>query len=138
MQFRLTFIFLPILAVAVTLVAQGPPGMSRQYDPKTETTVTGVVEVVTHPAGRNGMVGTHLTLKTEIGPVDVHIGPQSYVEKQGFTFEKGDSITVTGSKQVMGGRDVLIAKEVKKGDKVLTLRNANGLPAWSGRGAASN
>jgi hypothetical protein len=30
------------------------------------------------------------------------------------------------------GADALIAREVKKGGKTLTLRDAQGVPAWSG------
>lgn len=138
MQSRLTLLSLLIMTVALTALAQGPQATSRQYDPKTEATASGVVESVTHPAGRNGMIGTHLSLKTETGMLDVHVGPQAYLEKQGFSLEKGETITVTGSKQVLGGKDVLIAREVKKGDKVLTLRDANGIPKWSGRGPISN
>ncbi len=139
MRNRIAFLLL-LLAAAVYAFAQGPQGMPHRYDPSTETTVTGSVEEVLHPHGPNGMIGTHVNLKTESGVLDVHIGPETYISKQGFTIAKGDSLTVTGSKQVIGGKDALIAKEVKKGDKVLTLRDANGFPKWSGqgRGATAN
>ena len=32
------------------------------------------------------------------------------------------------------GEDVVIAREIKKGDQVLTLRDAKGFPLWSGQG----
>jgi hypothetical protein len=47
------------------------------------------------------MVGTHLELKTDAAAIEVHVGPEAFVTKQGFSFEKGDVITVTGSKQVI-------------------------------------
>jgi hypothetical protein len=31
-------------------------------------------------------------------------------------------------------QDVIIAREITKGDNVLTLRDAKGFPLWSGRG----
>ena len=117
---------------------QASQGMPHRYDPATETTVTGTVEQVNHPQGPNGMIGTHVDLKTEAGVFDVHIGPETFITKQGFSFEKGDTLTVTGSKQVLNGKDSIIAREIKKGDKVLTLRNANGIPDWSRRGATTN
>ncbi len=139
MRNRTGFILLPLLvAIATYSVGQASQGMPHRYDPATEVAVTGSVEEVLHPNGPNGMIGTHVNLKTDSAVLDVHIGPETYISKQGFTIQKEDTLTVVGSKQVIGGKDALIAKEVKKGDKVLTLRDANGFPKWSGRGAASN
>jgi hypothetical protein len=33
---------------------------------------------------------------------------------------------------MLDGKPALIAAEVKKGDEVMKLRDANGVPAWSG------
>ena len=137
MKTRLALISLVLVASVLYAVGQGPQGMPHRYDVKTETTMTGSVDDVTHPKGPNGMIGTHFTLKTETGVFDVHAGPETFLAKQGFTIAKGDTVTVTGSKLVLSGTDAIIAKELKKGDKVLTLRDANGIPKWS-RGAAAN
>jgi DNA/RNA endonuclease YhcR with UshA esterase domain len=111
--------------------ARGPKGSPR-YDPKTEVTVKGTVEAVKDSAGRSGgATGRHLTLKTEDETFDVRLGPTDYWKKNGFELAEGDSIEVTGSKVKMNNKDVLIAREVKKGDKTVTLRNAEGVPAWS-------
>ncbi len=48
-----------------------------------------------------------------------------------FTFATGDQVEVIGSKVKMDGADAVLAREVKKGGKTLTLRNARGIPAWS-------
>ncbi len=138
MQNRIFLTLLLLVAAATYSFGQASQGMPHRYDPATETTVTGTVEEVLHPSGPNGMIGTHVNLKTDSGVLEVHIGPEAFISKQGFTIEKGDTLTVIGSKQVIGGKDALIAKEVKKGDKVLTLRDANGFPKWSRRGATSN
>ena len=139
MRNRISLILLPLLlAVASYSFGQASQGMPHRYDPATEVTVTGSVEEVLHPNGPNGMIGTHVTLKTDSGVMDIHIGPEMYISKQGFTIQRGDTLSVIGSKQIIGGKEALIAKEVKKGDKVLTLRDANGIPKWSGRRAASN
>jgi hypothetical protein len=68
------------------------------------------------------------------GPIEVHVGPASFVSSKNITFAKGDALTVVGSKVTMAGQDVVVAREIKKGDQVLTLRDANGFPLWSGRG----
>jgi hypothetical protein len=70
-------------------------------------------------------------LKTDKETLEVHLGPTAFLEKEKFTFAKGDQIDVTGSKVKIGATDALLAREVKKGDKTLTLRNAQGIPAWS-------
>jgi len=138
MQSRIAFILLLLLATASYSFGQASQGMPHRYDPTTEVTVTGTVEDVLHPTSPNGMAGTHVNLKTDSGVMDVHVGPEAFISKQGFTIEKGDTLTVIGSKQLIGGKDALIAREVKKGDKVLTLRDANGFPKWSRRGGALN
>ena len=125
-------LLMAVIAVAVSVAAQ--QGRQRRYDPATETTVTGTVEDVmqiTHP-GRGGS-GTHLRLKTETGVIEVHVGPTWYLESQKASFAKGDAVTVTGSK--VGG--AVIAREVKKGDAVLTLRDKQGVPKWSRGGRPS-
>jgi hypothetical protein len=104
------------------------------YDPKTETTVKGIVEENVQQTGPGGWGGTHLIVKTETGTVEVHVGPTQYIAAQGFSFAKGDKVEVTGSQLKMGSTNVIIAREVKKDDKVLTLRDAQGFPKWSGMG----
>jgi hypothetical protein len=48
-----------------------------------------------------------------------------------FTFAKGDPIEIIGSNVKIDGADVVIAREIIKGGKTLTLRNAQGVPVWS-------
>lgn len=122
------------LSVASALAQRGMgQGAGRMYDPATETTVKGTVEEVKQiPGQRGGASGTHLIVKTDKETLEVHLGPTAFLEKEKFTFAKGDQIEVTGSKVKIGGADALLAREVKKGDKALTLRNAQGIPVWSG------
>ncbi|HEX7961891.1 MAG TPA: hypothetical protein VF493_18360 [Terriglobales bacterium] len=131
-----------LLAIAcafliLQVVAQGPkPGGQnsfRNYDPKTETTVSGTVQEVLLQSGGNRGTGTHVTLKTDDSTFDVHLGPTAYLEKEGLSLKKGDTIEVTGSKQNFNNTDVLIAREIKNSGKVFTLRDTQGRPAWSGR-----
>lgn len=110
-------------------------GMSRgMYNPKTETVIKGTVEDVTQ-ATRGMMTGTHLTVKTADGNMTFMLGPSSFITDKGFSFAKGDQIEVTGSKVTIEGADSLIAREVVKDGKTLTLRDKDGIPQWS-RGAA--
>ena len=109
--------------------ARGPG--SPMYDPKTETTVTGVVQEVKEIPGRGRGTGTHLVVKTESGVNEVHLGPSWYLKQQNCQFKKDDQVEILGSKVKFEGADVLIARQMKSGDKTWTLRDAQGIPAWS-------
>lgn len=109
----------------------GGMGGSRMYNPSTATTVNGTVEQV-RTVSRGGWGGIHLDLETESGALDVHLGPSAFLSSKGFQFAKGDQVQVTGSKVSFKGHEAIVAREVKKGDKVLVLRNDQGVPEWSG------
>ena len=49
-----------------------------------------------------------------------------------FSFAKGDSIEVTGSKVTQGGTPYVIAREVIKDGTTLALRDKSGTPQWAG------
>ena len=138
MQTRLALICLFVFAAASFGLGQGRQAQQRNYNPATEITVSGVVHDIFYPSGRNGNVGTHINLKTDNGIIEVHAGPQWFIAQQGFSLEQGSHLSVTGSKQVMAGKDVLIARELKGENKTLTLRDANGIPKWSRGRVASN
>lgn len=136
MRFRRTAYGVAV-AVLVSMPALAQKGMagpkgSPRYDPKTEATVKGTVEEVKEYPNRSSWhTGQHVTLKTDSGSLDVHLGPTDYWKKNGFELAKGDAIEVTGSKSKVDDVEVLLAREVKKGAKAVTLRDAQGVPAWS-------
>jgi len=132
------------LVVSVVLTsAQGPNARKnmRMYDPATEMTLKGTVEAVTQPT-RGQMMGTHLTVKAGDETQEIMLGPTRFIKSKDFSFAKGDSVEVTGSKVTMGGTGYVIAREVIKDGKTLTLRDKSGTPQWAGsgmgRGAANN
>jgi DNA/RNA endonuclease YhcR with UshA esterase domain len=104
-----------------------------RYDTSTVMTAKGTIQEVQQITGRGGWGGTHLTLKTEAGTFDVHVGPTSFLKQEGFSFQKGDEVEVTGSKVASQKGEAIIAREVKKGDKTLKLRDEKGYPLWSRR-----
>jgi hypothetical protein len=105
----------------------------RMYDAKTVDKVTGEVakvDTITPMRGMSG--GVHVALKTEQGEVSVHLGPQWYLENQDVKIEPGDRVEITGSRVTVQGKPAIIAAEVRKGDEVLQLRDAAGVPVWAG------
>ena len=120
-------------------LCQGTERGRGVYNPGTETTVKGTVERVRTaflPGGgasaqaQGESTGPlYLDLKSDSGKFAVFLGPSWFAESKGFKFAKGDQVEVTGSKV---RDDAIVAREVKKDDKVLTLRSAQGIPEWSG------
>lgn len=109
-----------------------PQNMMRTYDPATETTLKGTVEEVKLVQHGRMMTGTHLMVKTGDETKEVMLGPSNFVTRKGFTFAKGDSIELTGSRISMGDAEYVLAREVVKNGKTLTLRAKNGVPKWAG------
>jgi hypothetical protein len=102
------------------------------YNPATEITLKGSVEAVDQIMGRRGWERTQLSLKTEKETIDVRVGPTWFLMKNKMSFVKGDQVEVTGSQVKFADKDVLIAREIKRGGETFTLRNADGIPAWRG------
>jgi DNA/RNA endonuclease YhcR with UshA esterase domain len=129
----LTMMFLAAVATPIGFAQRGMGQRTRvpKYNSSTEVTVKGTVGEVKEVTGPMGWAGTHLMLKTQNETQDVHLGPASFLAEKKFKFTKGDQIEVTGSKIKYEGADALLAREVKKGDETLTLRNAQGIPQWS-------
>ena len=136
------FVSIGFLSASVGLGQSGPGGGGGRgagpglYNPATVETVSGVVQRVEQVKGKGGGrgYGIHLLLKTDKEEIAVHLGPGWYVEKQPLKIAPQDQIEVRGSRITYEGKPVILAAEVKKGDQVLKLRDAAGIPAWSGRG----
>jgi hypothetical protein len=105
------------------------------YDKRAEVTVTGTVDEVREMTGMSGMAGgsmrgMHLMLKTDKETFEVHLGPVTYLKEQKVDLAKSDTIEVSGARVTMGGRRVILAREIRKGDQTWTLRDADGRPRW--------
>jgi len=106
---------------------------NRLYDAKTVETISGEVVAVESIAPVNGMTaGMHVQVKTEKGTISVHLGPAWFLENQDLKIEPKDQIEVKGSRVSYEGKPAIIAAEVTKDDSVLKLRDATGVPVWSG------
>jgi hypothetical protein len=108
---------------------------TRMYSPQTIETITGEVLSVDTITPLSGMSsGLHLMVKTSgKQTISVHLGPAWYIESQaGIKFAAGDNVEVRGSRITFQGAPTIIAETVKKHNHVLTLRDPNGVPLWSG------
>jgi len=124
--FQRVFLNFLVLALAASAAAQAPP----KYDSTTETKVKGTVQEVKLVPPSGGKPLEYLTLKSGADTVDVLLCPKSFYDDMGASFKAGDEIEVTGSKVKQGGNDLILAREVTKGNDVLILRFKDGKPAW--------
>ena len=123
--------FLTLLLVA-SLVAQktskpSPP----KYDLHTEAKIKGTIEEVKLPPKGSEKEIVHLLVKNGTDSVDVYLCPKSFFDDMGMDFSKGDEITLTGSKVKQGETDLVLAREVVKGNNTFVLRDAKGDPVWN-------
>ena len=112
--------------VAASGLAQAPP----KYDLATEMKVKGVVEELKLVPPNGGKPIAYLVLKSGADTVEVLLGPKKFLDDMGASFKPPDEVEITGSKVKQDGADLILAREVVKGDDVLTLRFKDGKPAW--------
>ncbi len=112
----------------------------REYDADTIETIEGeVVEVTYNPGRRNAArMGVHMMVATDSDTMSVHLGPVWYLEQQEEKIEKGDQLTITGSRITYDGTPALVAAEVKREEMTLRLRDQDGYPLWRGWRMSSN
>ena len=76
--------------------------------------------------------GHALTVQTDAGPLDVHLGPEWYWDANGIVLEEGDNLAVTGFYE---GDSFEVAEiENDTTEEAVSLRDASGRPLWAGRG----
>ena len=130
-----------IAASAMAYMGHGHKGHGRyHWDSDKVVTVTGQVtkvEVTTMKMRMGNYHGVHLELKTDKGIVEVHLGPEDYVQKE-ITIKKGDTLTVKGSQTEYNNTTVIFAGTITKDGKTVKLRDDDGTPAWAGSGHHRN
>jgi hypothetical protein len=138
-----------ILVASLTLISNSSAqrqGMGRQqrgwgpdspymrlYNLQTVETMSGVVESIEKFAPGKGMShGVHAVLKTDREPIVVHLGPAWFIDNQDPKIGPGDRVEIVGSRIMFEGKPALIAARITKDGEILTLRDVNGIPVWSG------
>ena len=130
---RLLFLgALLILAGRLPGIAQkaaGSGSSAPKYDLHVETTVKGTVDEVKLPPKANEIA--YLAVKSGSDVVDVYLCPKSFLDDMGVTYSKGDEVVVTGAKAKLDASDIILAREIVKGNDTVTLRDNKGLPVWT-------
>lgn len=106
---------------------------SRCYNPSKISSFSGEVTEITTTVPMPGMAeGISLLLTMKAVSIPVQLGPAWYIERLDARIELGDRIEVMGAKAFAEGLPAVIAVELRKGDSVLVLRDAAGIPVWAG------
>jgi len=139
--------FAPLFMVLAAALLLAPPADARSavkadgwgpgssygamYDASSVETVTGRVVSIdsfTPPGARYS--GVRVNLATSLGLLEVHLGPDWFIDNQDFSIEAGDTMEVRGSRVEYRGGNALMADRVRKGEKDVLLRDARGIPYW--------
>jgi hypothetical protein len=111
----------------------GGTAYNRMYNPQTIETIEGEVISIDRITPMGGMSnGVHLLVRSGKETISVHLGPQWYLENQDIEIKPKDKVKITGSRITFSGKPAIVASQVTKGDTILTLRDKNGFPLWSG------
>ena len=119
------------LGASAAMLAQSA---SFTYDRAAEETVSGkIVHVVSFPAA-DGAVGVHFDFQTPAGMLNVHVAPALFVGQKNAWYFADEQLEIVGVKAFIDGNKSFIARSVTKDGKTLTLRGADGKPAWTPAG----
>ena len=119
------------LALSVQIAFAQKPEAAPKYDVSKEVTIKGTIEDVQEMTMPKGEVGVHLMVKTADAIIEVRLCPSGFLKDLEIQFEKGQAVTITGSKVSIAEKDVILAREVVQGNNTLTLRDKQGGPVWT-------
>jgi sporulation protein YlmC with PRC-barrel domain len=115
----------------------GATALARPIDVRQAQSFEGTVESTScgHKDGeccKDPSKAVTVQLKTaDDREVMVHLAPHAFLKQQSIKLAEDDKIVVKGVPSSEMGRDPVVATEIRRGDTVISLRNADGTPAWS-------
>ncbi len=118
--------------VVLVVLLLSPQRHPLAYNMAAEVTLQGTVQDVrTFYCPLSGGEGTHLTLATDAGEVQVHVAPARFLSGKLVQFARGDQIEVVGSRIHYLRQNALIARTITRGTETVALRSENGKPLWA-------
>jgi hypothetical protein len=110
----------------------GPSVAVPKYDRAAEATFRGTVEEVRdRQCPVSGGMGAHLILKLSASQtIEVHLATTKFVKTYELVFNKGDVVTVIGTKVQFEGVATIFAREVTRGSETFVFRDKDGTPIW--------
>lgn len=131
MRFHLLGAAAIFLAAAAMVAASDAKAQEPRYDPATKIDVKATVTDVREVPATDMLPGLHLTVKCDAGTFDVYVGPSDFIKAFGGEFAKEDEVHVIGSRVKGENIDIILAREIDKGEVNLILRDEDGSPYWT-------
>ena len=101
------------------------------YDNSSQETVQGKIqEVREYACPVTGATGSHITVKTTEGAVEVHLAPAKFLKEYEISFKPGEDVKVVGAKATVDGKPGVLAKTVTVGQDTFVFRDDHGKPLW--------
>jgi hypothetical protein len=97
------------------------------YDAGKEVTLNGTVSSVLAKAAPGMIPGSHLLLETPSGAVDASLGRFGLRGNGAVAVAVGQQVEVTGVMKTVKDKPLFLARTVKVGGEVYTVRNEHGL-----------
>jgi len=129
----LTAIAVGLFVITVRVAAQdhAAPQNVPKYNLAQEQTVKGVVqEIKDYHCPISGSLGTHISIKTDSGELEVHLAPTKFLKDYDILLRKGADVVITGNKLEFDGKPAMVARLVKMGNNTFAFRDDTGRPNW--------
>jgi hypothetical protein len=98
---------------------------------ETRTADGEILGVDRQPPGTEIAQGLSVRLQVDREqPIVVQLAPGWYLDENGIAYGAQERMTVRGRREVRNGRSVLIATEVRRGERWVPLRDEEGRPLW--------
>jgi hypothetical protein len=124
------------LLITVTLNAQEksstPEKYPVAYELNRETTLIGTVVAFIQSA-KTPPFGPRLSLQTNSGPIDIHLGDERILEANHFQISAGDTLRIIGENVAYSSGTQFVARILQKGSQALTVRSIRGIPLSYGK-----
>ena len=89
--------------------------------------ITGIDTVTPMPDMSYGIM---MVVKSGFDEFAVHLGPAWYMLFQDFSLNPGEEIDIRGVRVSHAGKVFIMAIEIKSKDRILRLRDNDGIPFW--------
>jgi hypothetical protein len=118
-----------LLFAIVTLPLTAQPAREAHpfYDITKEVTISGAVSSVLPRHSAGTIPGAHLLLATASGEVDASLGRWGLQGKGALSVRVGQQVELTGIMKMIREKQVFVARTVKVGSRVYTIRNQHGI-----------
>jgi hypothetical protein len=129
----LTVVAMVLMITPAAAAQKFAPGVSvPKYDPAAEATFKGMVEEVRdRQCPVSGGMGSHLILRLSADKtIEVHLASTKFVKTYELVFNKGDEVTVVGTKVQFEGVETIFAREITRGSETFVFRDKDGTPIW--------